>query len=81
MTESEIKGAVFRGLEKIAPEADFSALSPDENVRNALDIDSYDFLNFLIGLNKELGIEVPEADYGKIATLNGMINYLSAGAR
>ena len=78
ITEAQIKAAIFAGLSKIAPEADLDTLAPNENVRDALDIDSFDFLNFLIGLHEELGVEIPEADYGKLATLADMIQYISA---
>jgi acyl carrier protein len=78
MTEAEIKRAIFDGLGKIAPESEPELLAPDANVRKALDIDSYDFLTFLIGLSEKLGIEVPESDYGKVRTLNEMLSYLSA---
>lgn len=78
MTDSEIKEIIFRLLGEIAPEADFSKLASDVNLREALDIDSFDFLNFLIGLDAELGIEIPESDYGQLTTLADIINYLSA---
>ena len=78
MTDAEIKNAIFEGLRKIAPESDPNALSLDANVRKTLDIDSYDFLNFLIGLNEKLGVEVPEEDYGKLRSIKEMFDYLSA---
>jgi len=78
MTEAEIKHAIFTGLRKIAPESEPEALEPDANVRKVLDIDSYDFLNFLIGLNEKIGVDVPESDYGKLRTLQEMTSYLSA---
>jgi len=78
ITAAQIKAAIFTGLKKIAPEADLDSLAPEENVREALDIDSFDFLNFLIGLHEELGIEIPEADYGQLTTLAEMIRYLMA---
>jgi acyl carrier protein len=78
MTEADIKAAILEGLAKIAPEADPAALGPDENIRRTLDIDSYDFLNFLIGLHEKLGVEIPEADYGKLNTLMEMTTYLAA---
>ena len=77
MTEAEIKRAIFDGLRRIAPESEPEALVPDASVRKALDIDSYDFLNFLIGLSEKLGIEVPESDYGKVRTLREMLSYLA----
>lgn len=76
MTEARLKEIIFRGLRQIAPEADLDALLPDENIREALDIDSYDFLSFLIGLNEELGVEIPEVDYEKVFTLGGLFRYL-----
>jgi acyl carrier protein len=78
MTESRLMEIIFRGLRQIAPEADPSVLRPDENIREALDIDSYDFLQFLIGLSEETGLDIPEADYEKVFTLSGLIRYLSA---
>ena len=77
MTEAEIKRAIFNGLRKIAPESEPETLAPDVNVRKTLDIDSYDFLNFLIGLSEKLGVEVPEEDYGKIRSLKELLTYLS----
>lgn len=78
MTETELRGTIFLVLGQIAPEADPSALRPDENIRETLDIDSYDFLNLLIGISEELGVEIPETDYEQVFTLAGLIHYLSA---
>lgn len=75
--ESAIREAIFKGLKKIAPEANPAEVAPDENLREALDIDSFDFLNLLIGLHDALGVEIPEADYGKLTTLNSLMSYLS----
>ena len=78
MTEAQLTETIFKVLGQIAPEADLSTLGPDENVRETLDIDSFDHLNFLIGLNAALGVEIPEADYGQLTTLAGIVSYLSA---
>jgi len=77
MSDPEIKNAVFKVLRKIAPEANPDQINAQENLREALDIDSFDFLNFLIGLHEELNIEIPEAAYRKIGTLDQLVNYLS----
>jgi acyl carrier protein len=77
MTDSELREMIFRGLRTIAPEADPTTLQPDENIREALDIDSYDFLQFLIGICEETGIDIPEEDYEKVFTLSGLVRYLS----
>jgi acyl carrier protein len=78
MREDAIKDAVFNVLGKIAPEADLDSLAFDEDLRKALDIDSFDFLNVMIALNEALGVEIPESDYPKLETMTGMLNYLSS---
>jgi acyl carrier protein len=78
MTETQIQETVFKLLKRIAPEADPATLPPDVDVRETLDIDSYDFLMFLIGLDEEVGVEIPEADYGQLVTMNDIVGYLSA---
>lgn len=81
MTEAQIKEAIFKVLSQIAPEADLAKLAPDVNIREALDIDSFDHLNLLIGLHEELEVEIPEGDYGQLTTLTDIIGYLSARVR
>jgi acyl carrier protein len=78
MTEAQLTQTIFKVLGQIAPEADLSTLGPDENVREALDIDSFDHLNFLISLHEALGVEIPEGDYGQLTTLADIVRYLSA---
>ena len=78
MTEAEIKQVVREALSNVAPEADVGALDPGKDLRDQIDIDSVDFLNFVIGLHKELKVEIPDADVAKLITLNGCVAYLSA---
>jgi len=78
MTEAQIKESMFKLLKQIAPEADPQALQPDQDIRRTLDIDSYDFLMFLVGLNEELGVEIPESDYGKLISTEDIVRYLVA---
>jgi acyl carrier protein len=78
MTEAQIREVIFKILGRIAPEADLAGLAPHANLREALDIDSFDHLNLLIGLNEELGVEIPEADYGQLSTLEDIIRYVAA---
>jgi acyl carrier protein len=77
MTDAAIKASILNGLAAIAPEADLAALAPKANLRETLDLDSFDFLRFLVGLSETLGVEVPEADYAKLGTLQEMIAYLA----
>ena len=77
MTEAEISNEVSKVLRKIAPEANLDQLNPKESLREALDIDSFDFLNLMIVLHEELEIEIPESDYPKLNTLGELVRYLS----
>lgn len=72
-----IRQAVIDSVRTIAPEADFDALDPHRPLREELDLDSFDFLNALIELHRRTGIEIPEADYGKVATLDALLSYLA----
>jgi acyl carrier protein len=80
MTSDETRVAVLEELARIAPEADPAELRPDVSFREQLDLDSMDVLNFAIALHRRLGVEIPESDYPKLATLNGCIAYLAAAA-
>jgi acyl carrier protein len=77
MTREAIREAVVKALTSVAPEIDPSSLSPDEAFRQELDLDSMDFLNFVIALHASLDVNVPEADYPRLATLNGAVDYLA----
>ena len=77
MTENEVRSRVFEILHRVAPETDLDHIAPDENLREALDIDSFDFLNVIIALHDKFGIEIPESDYPRVATLGGMVEYLA----
>lgn len=79
MTESEIWQVVREALSNVAPEVDLNAIDPAKDLRDQIDIDSVDFLNFVIGLHNELGVEIPDADVPKLVTLNGCVGYLLAG--
>jgi acyl carrier protein len=74
--ESVIREIVRRSLGNVAPEVNFESIDPAKDLRDQIDIDSVDFLNFVIGLHKQLGIDIPDADLPKLATLNGCVSYL-----
>jgi acyl carrier protein len=78
MNEAQIQQIIFRLLKRIAPESEPSSLGPDENIRRVLDIDSFDALNFFIHLHEELGVTIPESDYGRLNTLSEIVLYLSS---
>jgi acyl carrier protein len=76
LSPDRIRETVLRLLGEIAPEADLPALAPDVSFRDQLDLDSMDFLNFVVLLHKTFGIDIPEADYPRYATLNGCVEQL-----
>jgi acyl carrier protein len=78
MTEQELIAIIVAELKKVAPETDPAALAPEENIREALDIDSFSFLRVLVGIGEQTGIEIAEADYGKVGTMAAMTRYLAA---
>jgi acyl carrier protein len=80
MTAEETRGKVLEVLGRIAPEADLGAVDALEDLREQLDLDSMDFLNFALGLNEQFGLDVPERDYPKMATLDGCVTYLESHA-
>ncbi len=75
MNEDEIRALVLRELANIAPEADAN-LDPDVELREQIDLDSMDLLNLMIAIHEATGVEIPEADYPMLATLNGAVAYL-----
>jgi acyl carrier protein len=77
MTESEIGSKVLKRLGDIAPEADPAQLATGAAIRDQLDIDSMDFLNFMLALHKEFDIEIPERDYSMLQTLDGCVAYVA----
>lgn len=76
MSEEEIKKTVFQLLKRIAPETDPSLLMPEENIREALNIDSFDALQFIVAISEKLKVDIPEEDYGKTTNLKSLIEYL-----
>lgn len=80
MTDTEVRAAIADVLRRIAPEADLSRIDPQADLREALDIDSFDFLNVLIGLDEKIHVTVSEADYGKVRSLDALVRYLTAHA-
>jgi acyl carrier protein len=77
MNASDIRQLAADVLAGIAPEADLSGVGDSEDLREALDLDSMDFLNFIIGLSQGSGVAIPEADYPRLFTLRGLVAYLA----
>jgi acyl carrier protein len=77
MNTDELKNIILAGLKQIAPANAVDALQPDDKILPKLDLDSFDQLNFLIALSTQTGIEIPEKDYGKLDTMQKIIEYMT----
>jgi len=77
MTEDEIRAAVLAALTSVAPDLEGEEVDPSTPFRDQFDFDSMDLLNFAIALHQSLGVEIPEIDYPKVASLEGSLGYLS----
>jgi acyl carrier protein len=77
MNDADIRRLAAEVLSGIAPEADLSTVDETQDLREALDLDSMDFLNFVIGLGKGAGVKIPESDTPKLFTLKSLCAYLA----
>lgn len=78
MNNEQIRTAVLEILKTLAPEIDPARILPDKPLRSQIDLDSMDWLNVLVAIHDKLGINIPETDYGKVVTFDGIIAYLAA---
>jgi acyl carrier protein len=78
VTRDELRAAVLAALGDVAPEADLGRLDGGAALRDALEIDSMDFLRFVVGIHRRTGVEVPEADYPRLESLDGCVAYLTS---
>ena len=76
MTIDEIKNVILEIIQDIDDEADLENLNPADALRDQLDLDSMDFLDIVMELRKRYQIQIPEADYPQLATLDSCVNYL-----
>lgn len=76
MNEAQIRALAAEVLAGIAPEADLATLGDDEDLREALDLDSMDFMNFVIGLSQGSGRKIPDADTPRLQTIRSLVAYL-----
>ena len=77
MDAVELERAVLKALYEVAPEVEETGIDPELPLRDQVDLDSIDYLRFLTALDVQLGIAVPEADYARVETLAGLVQYLA----
>jgi acyl carrier protein len=78
MNQVQLRDVVLGELKRIAPELEDGELKADRPLRDQVDLDSMDWLNFLVALNERLKVEIPESDYRKLVTLQQTLDYLAA---
>lgn len=80
MNEQQIRDLVLTQLAEIAPEVDVGTLAHEQLLREQVDLDSFDWLRFLVALHEQLQVEIPEQDYRELTTVDRLVAYLKAKA-
>jgi acyl carrier protein len=78
VTPQQAREQIGSALKRAAPGSDIDAIDPDTDIRDALELDSLDFLQFIEILSETSGRRIDEDDYSELATLNSSIRFLSA---
>ena len=78
MTPQDIRAGVIDAIRNIAPEVEADALVADRPLRSQVDLDSMDWLNVIVGFHERFGVDIPEADYAKLTSLDAIVAYLAA---
>jgi acyl carrier protein len=76
MTDDRIKMLVLEELGEIAPEAAPDQIDPAGDLREQVDLDSMDLLNLMIAIHEATGVDIPEADYPQMTSLDDCAGYL-----
>lgn len=77
MSDADTLAVIRDELARLAPEIDFGSLDPDIDLREQADLDSMDFLNLVTALHHRLGVEIPDTDASRVATINGAVAYVA----
>ena len=78
MTREEIRALVLGALGGVAPEIDTATIDARVSLREQCDLDSVDYLNFLVAVHAATGVDIPEADYAKLEKLDDVVDYVAA---
>jgi acyl carrier protein len=75
-----LAATVMSLLRAIAPELEPGTLDTARPLRSQVDLDSMDWLNFLVSLHERFGVTIPEADYARLVSLNDVLDYLEGSS-
>jgi acyl carrier protein len=76
MSIDEVKSTILHIIGQVAPEIPAESIDPHARLQEEMDIDSMDFLRILVAINEQLGVEIPEKDYGQVGTLESLVHYV-----
>lgn len=76
MNDAEIRSQVVAIIRSVAPEVEEGELRNDRPLREQVDLDSMDWLKVIIGVHEKLHVDIPEADYGKLRSLDDWAAYV-----
>ena len=77
MPLDELRAGVIAALREVAPELDPAQLAPDRPLRRQVDLDSMDWLRVIVGWHERFGVDIPEADYGQLVSVDAVVAYLA----
>ena len=77
MTDDDIRSGVIDCIRRIVPEVEPGELARDRPLRDQVDLDSMDWLNVIVGFHQRFGVDIPEADYAKLVSLDAIVAYLA----
>jgi len=81
MTPAEIRDEILDILEDISPDEELDDLNDDQPFRDQLELDSMDFLDIVMELRKRHRIQIPEEEYGALASMSSTVEYLEPKMR
>ena len=73
----QIRTEVLEILGTLAPGMKLARINPEKPLRAQIDLDSMDWLNVLVAIHERMRVNIPESDYGKLQTLDGIVAYLA----
>jgi len=75
MDREHIRKLLLQALTDIAPEVESSSLDAAKPLRRQVDLDSADWLNFLVAVHEKIGVDIPDADAARLTTLDQLTAY------
>jgi acyl carrier protein len=78
MSTTDLATVVLDALCAVAPDVSPAAIDREAPLREQVELDSMDFLNFVAALYEATGVDVPEGDYEQLDSVASVVRYLTA---